>query len=40
MALVDTTIEDSVLYCFNTEGDRNSVVSQVSCRMDMTQLEL
>ena len=24
-------------YCYNTEGDRNSVVSQVSCRIDVTQ---
>ena len=24
---------------YNTEGNRNLVVSQVSCRMDVTQLE-
>ena len=26
------------LYCCNTEGDINSVVSQASCRMDVTRL--
>ena len=31
---VDTAVEGSELYCYNTEGDRNSVVSQASCRMD------
>ena len=27
----------SELYCYNTEGDRNSVVSQVSCRKDVNR---
>ena len=31
---VDTAVEDSEVYCYNKEGDRNSVVSQASCRMD------
>jgi hypothetical protein len=35
---VETTAEDSELYCYNTEGDKNSVISQVSCRMDVTRL--
>jgi hypothetical protein len=29
-------IRGGELYCYNTEGDRHSVVS---CRMDVTQLE-
>ena len=29
----------SELYCYNTEGDRNSVVSQGSCRMLELQTE-
>ena len=36
---VDTAVEGSELYCYNTEGDRNLVVSQVSCRMDVIWLE-
>ena len=28
-----------MLYCYNTEGDRKSVVSQASCRKDVTRLE-
>ena len=36
---VDTVVEGSELYCYNTEGDRNSVVNQASCRMDVTRLE-
>ena len=41
MALVvDTAVEGSELYCYNTEGNRNSVVSQVSSRMGRTLLEL
>ena len=32
---VDIAVEGSELYCYNTEGDRNSVVSQASCRMDV-----
>jgi hypothetical protein len=27
---VDTAVEGSELYCYNTEGDRNSIVSQAS----------
>jgi hypothetical protein len=30
---VNTAVESSKLYCYNTEVDRNSVLSQVSCRM-------
>ena len=33
---IDTAVEGSELYCYNTEGDRNSFVSQESCRMDVT----
>ena len=29
----------STTYCYNTEGDRNTVVNQESCRMDVTLLE-
>ena len=36
---VDTALEGSELYCYNTEGDRISAVSQASCRMDVTRLE-
>ena len=36
---VDTAVEGSEFYCYNTEGDRNSVVSQTSCRINVTQLE-
>ena len=36
---VDTAVEGSGLYCYNTECDRNSVESQASCRMDVTRLE-
>jgi hypothetical protein len=41
MALVDVeiAIKGSELYCYNTEGDRNSVVSQARCRIDVTRLE-
>ena len=42
MALVvriDTAVEDSELYCYNTEGYRNSVVSQASCRIGWPQEE-
>ena len=31
-------VENSELYCYNTEGDRISVVSQVTCKMDVTRL--
>ena len=30
---------DSEIYCYNIEGDRNSVVKQAPCRMDVTRLE-
>ena len=36
---VDTTVEGSELYCHNTESDRNSVLSQASCIINMTRLE-
>ena len=36
---VDTEVEGSELHCYNTEGDRNSVVSQASFRMDVIRLE-
>ena len=35
----DTAVEGNQLYCYNTEDDRNSVISQASCRMDVTRLE-
>jgi hypothetical protein len=36
---IDTAVESSELYCYNTEGSKNSVVSQTLCRMDVTRLE-
>ena len=36
---VDTAEEGSELYCCNTEGNRNSVVGQALCRIDVTRLE-
>ena len=33
---VDAEVEGSELYCYNTEDDRNSGVSQASCRMNVT----
>ena len=36
---VDTAVDGSDLYCYNTEGDRNSVESQASCKMYVTRLE-
>jgi hypothetical protein len=33
---VDSAVESSVHYCYNTDSDRNSVVNQVSCRMGWT----
>ena len=33
---VDTAVEDNFLYCYNSNSDRNSVVSHVSYRMDVT----
>ena len=42
MALVicRIAVEDSELRCYNTDGGINSVVSQASCRMGWTLLEL
>ena len=37
---IEPTVEDNELYCYNREDDRNSVVSQASCRMEWTLLEL
>ena len=34
------TAEGSEIYCYNTDGIRNLIVSQASCRMDVTRLEL
>jgi hypothetical protein len=34
-----TAVEGSELYCYNTEGNRNSAVSKVSYKMDVTRLE-
>ena len=39
LAARSTGVEGRELYCYNTEGDRNSVASQESCRMDVTRLE-
>ena len=36
---VDTVVEGTEIYCYNTEGDTISVVSQASYRMDVTRLE-
>ena len=36
---VDTAVEGNELYCYNTEGDRNSVVCQASCKIYVTWLE-
>jgi hypothetical protein len=35
---VGTAVEDSEVYCYNTKGDRNLVISQASCRMDVTRI--
>ena len=35
-----TLVEGSELYYYDTEDDKNSVVSQASCRMNETRLEL
>jgi hypothetical protein len=37
---VDARVEGSEVYCYNTEGGGNSVVSQASFRMEWTLLEL
>ena len=36
---IDTAVEGSELYFYNTEGNRNSVVSQALCKMDVTRLQ-
>ena len=36
---VDTVMKGTELYCYNTEGDRNSVLSQGSGKMFVTKLE-
>ena len=36
---VDTAVEGRELYFYYTEGNRNSVVSQASYRMDVTRLK-
>ena len=35
----DTAVEGSELYCYKTEGDRNSVVSQALFRLDVNRIE-
>ena len=35
---IDTAIEGSELYCYNIEGDINSVANQASCRLDVTRI--
>ena len=37
---VDTAVNGSELYYYNIEGKQNSVVSQASCRIGWTLLEL
>ena len=37
--MLTLVVEGNELSYYNTEGDRNSVVSHASCRMDVTQLE-
>ena len=36
---IDTAVEGNDVHCYNTEGNRNSVVSQASCKMDVTPIE-
>ena len=36
---VDTAVEGSELYCYNTEEDINAVVSQAPCIMYLPRLE-
>ena len=36
LLFVVAAVASSELYCYKTEGDGNSVVSQASCRMDVT----
>jgi hypothetical protein len=35
---VNTAVECNELYSYNIEADRNTVVTQASCRMDVTVL--
>ena len=37
---VDTAVEEIEIYCYNTEGDINSVVSEASCKMGWILIEL
>ena len=36
LVVFDTAVKGTELYCYNTESDRNSVVSQASCTTDVT----
>ena len=36
LSYVDNAVGSSELYCYNIDGDRNSIVNQASCRMNMT----
>jgi len=40
MALIARTHYIRGQYCYNTEEDKNSVVSQASCRMDVIRLQV
>ena len=37
--LVCSAVEGRELHCYNTEGNRNSVVGQTKCKMDVIRLE-
>ena len=37
--MVDTAVGGSEVYCYNTEDNRNSIISKASCKMDVTRLE-
>ena len=37
---VDTAVQGGEIYSFNTEGDRYPVVSQASCRMGWSLIEV
>ena len=38
VAYVDIAVKGCELFCYSTEGDRNSVVSQASCKIDVTSI--
>ena len=40
LSVVHTAVEGSELYCYNTNDDKNSVVSQASCSKGCTLFEL